>query len=413
MRNVIAKTLSSAKNTCQCIVVLVILANVLAGSAWAGGLYIGEFGTPSMGVAGAGANAVANDASTSFHNPAGMTRLESNELMVTGGLFYADIKFDPAPDTPIGGNDGGSAGSIAPLLGGFYVHSLSDDLKLGVNLISITGAVLDYDDSWAGRYQSDEVTLLSITLNPTIGYKVNDWLSIGGGPMFMYATLEMKLFAPPPNGTGTVEIDGDDLALGFDVGTLVEFTEKTRLGLLYTSEIKPEFSGDVELRGAVVNNDFSSDTEIVLPQTIKASIYHTINDQFAVLGTIGWEEWSAFENITLSTASGSAKLPRNWDDTWKFAGGLHYRPSEPWLFQGGIAYDTSPVDAKDRTADMPIDRQIRYALGAQYKLNEKVSMGGAFEYADYGDAEIDNSQLKGKYQNNDIYFFGFNVNWKL
>ena len=44
-------------------------------AAFAGGLYISEFGTPSMGVAAAGSQAVASDASTAFHNPAGMTRL--------------------------------------------------------------------------------------------------------------------------------------------------------------------------------------------------------------------------------------------------------------------------------------------------------------------------------------------------
>ena len=67
----------------------------------AGGLYINEFGTPSMGVAGAGANAVAVDASTSFHNAAGMTRIDGKELMGTGGLLYATVKFDPDEDTPI------------------------------------------------------------------------------------------------------------------------------------------------------------------------------------------------------------------------------------------------------------------------------------------------------------------------
>jgi len=66
----------------------------------AGGLYINEFGTPSMGTAGAGTNAVASDASTSFHNPAGMTRIKGKELMGTGGLLYSTIKFDPDSDTP-------------------------------------------------------------------------------------------------------------------------------------------------------------------------------------------------------------------------------------------------------------------------------------------------------------------------
>ena len=49
----------------------------------AGGLYLNEFGTPSMGVAGAGANAVANDASTSFHNAAGMTRIKGIPLAIS------------------------------------------------------------------------------------------------------------------------------------------------------------------------------------------------------------------------------------------------------------------------------------------------------------------------------------------
>jgi long-chain fatty acid transport protein len=100
----------------------------------AGGLYLNEFGTPSMGVAGAGANAVANDASTSFHNAAGMTRIKGKELMATAGLLNATVKFDPDDDTPIPGGDGGNAGGPAPIIGGFYVHSLSDKWKLGANL---------------------------------------------------------------------------------------------------------------------------------------------------------------------------------------------------------------------------------------------------------------------------------------
>ena len=81
----------------------------------AGGLYLNEFGTPSMGVAGAGTHAVASDASTSFHNPAGMTRIKDNEFMGTGGLLYSTVKFDPGSDTPIPGGDGGDAGDPAPI----------------------------------------------------------------------------------------------------------------------------------------------------------------------------------------------------------------------------------------------------------------------------------------------------------
>ena len=179
----------------------------LPGVSIAGGLYLNEFGTPSMGVAGAGANAVAEDASTSFHNAAGTTRIKGKELMGTAGLLNATVKFDPDADTPIPGGDGVDAGGLAPIIGGFYVHSLSDKWKLGANLITITGAVLDYDDDWTGRYLNTEVKLLTMTFYPSVAYRVNNWLSLGGGPQIMYADLEMKAKAPPPN--GKVKIDND------------------------------------------------------------------------------------------------------------------------------------------------------------------------------------------------------------
>jgi long-chain fatty acid transport protein len=387
-----------------------MLLSAFTGPAWSGGLYLNEFGTPSMGVAGAGANAVANDASTSFHNAAGMTRIKGNELMGTAGVLNATVKFDPDADTPVSGGDGGNAGGPAPIIGGFYVHSLSDKWKLGANLITITGAVLDYDDDWTGRYLNTEVTLLSMTLYPSIAYRVNKWLSLGGGPQIMYADLEMKAKAPPPNGNGKVKIDGNDVAFGFGLGALVELSERTRFGVVYQSEIEPEFDGDVSIDPPGI--EAGTDTKITLARFIKVSGYHEFNDQLALLGTVGWEDWSAFEDVNISTDRGSQKIPRDWKDTWKFAAGVHYRPVEKWLLQLGFSYDTSPVDSDDRTPDMPIDRQIRYATGVQYKWNDRLSTGAQSVYADYGKSKIDNNLLKGDYKQNDIFFFALNANWK-
>ncbi|UCG06937.1 MAG: outer membrane protein transport protein [Desulfobacterales bacterium] len=401
--------LSRLRFSCFLFPVCMILVGFI-GTARAGGLYISEFGTPSMGVASAGAQAVASDASTSFHNPAGMTRLNGQELMVTGGLIYSTVKFDPDSDTPIAGGDGGDAGGPAPLLAAFYVHSLTDNLKLGANIISITGAVLDYDEDWAGRYLNTEVRLLTVTFNPTLAYRITDWLSVGGGPQIMYANLEMKTKVPPPNGNGEVEIDGDDVAFGYDAGALVELSKRTRFGIIYQSEIEPEFSGDVKIKPP--GFEAGTDTKITLAQSVRASLYHDINDRWALLGSIAWEDWSAFEDINISTGRGSQKISRNWDDTWKFAAGVHYRPVDKWLLQAGFAYDTSPVDSDDRTPDMPIDRQIRYATGMQYQCSEKLSVGGQFVYADYGDTKIKNDLLKGEYDRNDIFFLALNANWK-
>jgi long-chain fatty acid transport protein len=100
------------------------------GPAWAGGFYLHEYATPSSGTAQAGAEAVARDASTVWHNPAGMTRVEGNDLLLGASVMFANARFDPAPTTPVPGNDGGSLDTLIPLAGAYYSHAVTDRLSL-------------------------------------------------------------------------------------------------------------------------------------------------------------------------------------------------------------------------------------------------------------------------------------------
>ena len=388
-------------------------------SVGAGGLYLNEFATPSMGVAGAGAEAVANDASTNFafHNPAGMTRLKGHSVSLGAGLLYGENKFDTDSSTPFSGGDGGNQGGFAPLLGSHGVYSVTDDLKLGMSVFSISGAALDPDDGWAGRFSLTEIELLTLTANPNVAYRVNDWLSLAAGATIMYADIDYKLAAPPimppTGGAGRVEIDGDDFAFGYNLGVLFELSPRTRLGAIYISEIEPDFEGELKLSTGLGAGSVSSSLKFTFPQLVRVGAYHELNDQWALLGTVGWEDWSAFDQLLVSTAGGAVSIPTNWEDTYHFSGGVHYRPTKVWLLQAGITYDTSPVGASDRFADLPMDRQIRVAVGAQYQLNERMNVGGAFEYIDLGDARIDDPAiLVGDYQENRIFMVTVNFGYK-
>ncbi len=390
------------------------LFSMTAVPCWAGGLYIGEFGTPSTGVANAGAVAVGQDASTAWHNPASMTRLSGTQVMGAAGLLIPNIRFDPDSDTPVPGGDGGQAGNLAPVMNGSFVHSLTDKLKFGFSLGSLAGAGLKYDSNWAGRRQATESKLITVTGMPSVAFK-HHWLSIGAGLQISYGKLDpLKLKAPNP-AESTVKIDGDDWAFGYTVGALVEFSETSRLGVKYQSKTKFNFDGDLKISGGIFGGfSVGSDTEIELPQFVEVGFYHELNNQFALLATADWEDWGgSLDTIPISVNAGGTDIPTNWKDTYKLAVGLHYRPSQPWLLMTGFAYDTSPVDAKDRTADLPVDRQLRYAVGAQYQWSERLNLGGNFEYIDLGDAKINNDRtLKGDYRRNEVFFVSLNANWK-
>jgi long-chain fatty acid transport protein len=391
-----------------------LLVTVGYSSVGAGGLYLNEFATPSMGVAGAGQEAYANNTSTNFafHNPAGMTRLEGNSIALGAGLLRGDTEFDSDSNTPFAGGGGGDQAGFAPLLGSHGVYSVTDDLKLGMSVFSLSGAALDPDDGWAGRYSLIEIELLTLTANPSVAYRVNDWLSLAAGVSIMYADIDYKL-AAPPGGSGRVEIDGDDFAFGYNFGVLFEPSPRTRLGAIYVSKIEPEFEGDLKLSTGLGAGSFSSNLEFTFPQLVRVGAYHELNDQWALLGTVGWEDWSAFDKLLVSTSKGTASIPTNWEDTYHFSGGVHYRPNNVWLLQAGVTYDTSPVGADARSAYLPMDRQVRYAVGAQYKLSERMNVGGAFEYIDLGDARIDDPVLLvGEYKTNRIFMIAVNFEYK-
>ena len=385
-------------------------------SATGGGLYLNEFGTTAMGTAGAGSAAYADDASTAFHNPAGMTRIDGRQFSAGAGLIMGKVQFDPDTDTPITGGNGGDAVSLAPIAGSHYVHSVSDRFKLGLSAGAITGAALDYDNDWSGRYLNQEVSLMSFSLLPGAAYRINEKLSIGGNVNITYATLDYYLAIPNPEpgaSDGKVKVENaDDWDVGFNLSMLFELSEDTRLGVIYFSGIEPTFDGDVKITPVDLKADVS--LEFNFPPMVRGSIYHKLNQKFALLGSVGWEKWSDFDEIPVSAGEHvNGAIPTNWDDTWHISGGLHYMPNEKWMFMTGFAYDTSPVDKVDRTPDLPVDRQLRYAFGTQYHWKANVDLGAAVVYADLGDSEIENDKLLGEYESNDLIMIAFNFNWKL
>ncbi len=181
----------------------------LAGSSHAGGLYLATFGDPSMGTASAGANAIAEDASTAHTNPAGMTRLDDHQILSGLAPGFSTVKFKADQQTPSGGGDGGDQGDFIPISSTSYVHKLSDRWRLGLSLLSFSGASLDPSDDWAGRFETTEITLFSLTFMPTVAVRVTDWLSVGAGAAVTYGKLDMRVRAPlPPRSIGRIRPSG-------------------------------------------------------------------------------------------------------------------------------------------------------------------------------------------------------------
>ena len=416
-----------------------------AGPALAGGLIAYEIGTADAGLASAGYGARAEDASTVFTNPAGMTRLDGTQALASAMPLYANTQFSPGPGTSaaLGGANGGRAvgadGWFA-VGGGFISHSLSPDLKIGLAMSGNFGAALDYDDNWVGRYYVQETTLLGISLLPSIAYKVNEQLSLGASVNAMYGIYDNKVAInniAPGFGDGQLKLDDRTWGWGVNLGLLYEIDDRTRIGLTWNSSVDLDFDTTAKFSGlapglnALINNRGLQGATVKIgmkaPQQVMGSIFTQVNDEWALLGSVGWQQWSKFGAVEIgivdSTNPRSLTADLAFDDTWHVAAGAQYRVNPSWLLNFGVAYDSGFQSNSNVSPLFPVNSAWRFGIGAEQQLSKTATWGVTGEYL-YGGTMDTNLQstlpvalggrgnIVGSYEDTSTVFVGAYANWK-
>ena len=221
-----------------------ILYGICTGLAYAGSAYIYEMANPTdVGYAGAGLAARAGDAGTVFTNPAGMTRFKGSTFLAGITPLYINASFNSDQGTTATGPDKGvdeflSGASFAAIL------PVGDKLRLGISAQNNFGLALDWGNSWVGRYEATKAALIAPQLQPTVAYKVTNWLSIGAGAGLTLGVLadEAKVKNLDPNlGDGRLKYDDTDFAVQGNFGIMIEPSNRTRIGLRYLSETDLDF----------------------------------------------------------------------------------------------------------------------------------------------------------------------------
>ena len=400
-----------------------------AAVSHAGGLWLTQQPTPDMGVGSAGNQATGFDASTATANPAAMTRLDRSQM--EGGIMglYVDSQFNVKNSTN-GDNGGGNAGYFSPVPTLNYVHSVSPDLKLGLGVGSYFGLGLNYSNEWAGKYYVQSASITTLAFNPTIGYKIAPWLSIGGGVSVVEGKLSERvavntLLEP---GDGRLKYDASDVGYGYNLGVLFELSPQTRVGVTYVSKVDLEFKDDMRFKnldgtllGAALRASGLLDAQLKIDMTIPAQLsvgaYHALTDKFALVGTVNWQNWSKFGEPEIAVAdSNTVTADLDYQDTYHAGLGVYYRVADPWLLMVGFGYDTSPTSSSsERSPTLPLGATFTYAAGVQYDWNKDFSVGAAYALIDAGSAKVNRSggllkgDLEGEYDTNFIH--AFNVNF--
>jgi long-chain fatty acid transport protein len=408
-------------------------------AACAGGISLYEVGTADVGLASAGYTARAQDASTVFTNPAGMTRLAGDQFTLGAQVLYGDVGFSIGQGTTpaLGGNAGGNPVDWLPGGGLFYSHSVSPDFKVGLALTGNFGSVVKYDDGWVGRYRAQEGTLLGFSILPSAAWRVNEHLSLGASLNAMVGKFENRVAVNNIIGSdGSLKLDDNAWGFGANLGLLYEVNQGTRFGITYTSPVKLDFSAQPQwsdlgtgIRALLASRgllDANVDLGVTVPQGVNASFYHEIDPRWAVLGSVGWQQWSKFGEVAVGVDSNNPiglTTRLDFKDTWHVAGGAQYKWSDKWLLNAGIAYDSGFQDNNAVALALPANAAWRFGIGAQKEESKTFNWGLSFEYL-YGGSLHSNiagsvpvalggrGDVVGSFNNVAFYFLAANGSWK-
>jgi len=388
-----------------------------AGVAGAAGFALQNQTGSGNGNAFAGAAAAAEDAGTVYFNPAGMTNLPQGHNIALGGtLLRRTIDFDDTGTVSNSGlaplhanrDDGGNAGGLGVIPFGYWAYSVSPSLWVGLGISPTFGNKTDYDFSFTGRNAGYFADLKQININPSIAYKVNEKLSLGGGLNFAHNSTHFKqgvpLAAGPFPANNWIDIEGDDWGYGYNLGLTFQPSPSTRIGLTYRSEIKFNLKGDYDIATAVLAGgnatiDHKIKGRLETPASASLAVMQKLSDKWEMLGDFTWTDWSTIDDVIIkdrTTGASIAKLSYNFKDGWRVGLGANYQYNDDWKIRFGIAYDKTPVkSAQDRTMTLPDSDRFWLSFGAKYQLSKVNSVDFSYSHIFFKDARTNRAVTTG------------------
>lgn len=359
-----------------------LIAVSFSGGAFAAAFQLTGQSASGVGIANAGAAAAAEDTSTLYYNPAGMTYLsEGHNISFATTLLDRSTRFTDEGTNklggfyPVGGN-GGDGGGLHAVPAIYYSYAVAPQWRLGLAVNPTFADETEYDKNFAGRYSGLRTKIRIVNVNPSVAYKVNDALSVAFGINYAKADVEFNQAVPNganPDGTGTLK--GDATGWGYNLGAMYQITKDTRVGLSYRSKIKFDLEGDKTQTGQATRSIYA---DLTTPDTASLAVRHQFNDKWAALADFTWTGWSKLQKLEPVYSDGSravAPLRYNFKDTYRIGVGATYQLNDQWLLRVGTAYDKGAVpDDVSRTMTVPDQDRLWLALGAKWKINPKASL---------------------------------------
>jgi long-chain fatty acid transport protein len=340
--------------------------------------------------------AEADDASAIFYNPAGITQLKRPQFYFGSFLNYPDRSFH--------GFNGQSSETNHRLYRALTVYQtlpVSNRVTLGLGMFSPFGLGTVWPPTWAGRYLTTFSSLKTYNVNPTIAVKPLENLSVGAGIDVLWSTVRIKKKTPTVATVGgrlvqfadsDIDLGGDGVGCGYNLGVLYEPIPDVKLGVSYRSEISVTHRGDMAttlpadlgVNGTTINGNAG----LTYPPSVTFGLAYARIKPFTFEFDTTWTGWSTYDQLRVDLQQAilvngvltkMLVTPKNWHDAWAFRFGANYEVKPGMKLRCGYVYDLTPVPDDTFDPQVPDANRHIFTLGGDLKI-QRFTLGIAYNF---------------------------------
>jgi len=383
-----------------------------------------EEGALGMGFAGA-FTAQASDPSAIFPNAAGIAFLKGTQISLGGTLITPSTDFTGADPYPGAGRLETMDVGSTPIPAVYVSHQISDRFVVGVGWNTPFGLKSGWTspDTFTGRFLSKQAELKGFSVNPTVGYKLADRLSVGVGLDIRLTSLTLDRNVAIVNPFTQMVTDAADVTLqsdtatnfGWDMGVLAKATEDLSFGISYRSKVKQDFSGNATFTQISTGNpqvdalvaiqlpsgSLPATTSITFPSIVSVGAAYKWKD-WTIEGDVDFYGWSSFASLPVTITNRpdlSSSVVEDYQDTRQYRIGLERQIDETWAVRGGYYYDQSPAPDQSVSPLLPDAARQGFCLGGSWRQGHfKVDAAGWYvKFKDRSTNGVERDNYNGTY----------------
>jgi len=363
-------------------------------SALAGGFQISEMSARASGMGNA-FTAVADDASAAWYNPAGVAFSEGVHLMLGSSAIIAPgTDYTPNAATvslpgfpPQAATSSKSQTFFVPHA--YYTYwDNAANLGASISINAPFGLEIAWSPTSSLASSSTFSKISLVNINPSVIFKLNDYLSVSGG--FSYAYLRKINL---DNAFQLLEGKNKD-GWGGTASVMLR-NDQFSFGVTYRSRISIDINGGTVTGGTALGPlagvSATGGTKMTLPDTVNAGLAWRPDDAWLLSADVDWTNWKTFNEVRINYAPSALAtaltagtnvnvIPQNWKAVFAFRAGVEWRFNPRMRARLGYVFDQTPVQDTTFSPDIPDNDTHLFSAGYSFDFTDSATFDLAYSY---------------------------------